>query len=650
MLEVTIAERTGLSWRSVSIGLGLTALIALGAPYTEYIVHTSLVTVDYFPLAAVFPFLLVVILNVAAGSICPKAALSTRELVVVFIMALMASALATAGLASYLLATIAAPYYFATPENRWADDLQPHIPRWVVPRDEGKALTYFFEGLPKGQSIPWGAWAIPLFWWATFILAFFTCALCLVVILRKQWVEHERIIFPLAEVPVELIQRSPTGGNLPAILRNRLFWAGFAVPFFVIIWNLFGYFTPVLPPIPIGQRTSIALTKDFPGITAWLRFSVLGFAFLANLEISFSLWFFHVLSIVQTGIYNRVGFVGGPGETYVDGHPAIAWQGFGGMAVMVFWGLWMARRHLRDVFMKAAGKAPHVDDSDEFFSYRKAVIGLILGTVYIVAWLCRSGLSPLVVGMFLFCAFVLYLGVARIVAEGGLVYLRGPIVPQIFVAYALGPSAISASSLVGLAFTYAWIGDLKVILMPYLFHSVKIGETLKLHRKTVYRAIIITLVAAGVTAIWYTLYLGYQHGAYNYGRYAFRGGATIPYDSAVGKIRNPFGPDTGKLLSLGGGALAMAAMIFMRYRFPWWSLNPIGFTVATTLPVTLTVLPIFLAWAAKYVILKLGGIQAYRKAQPFFLGLIIGEFAGSGIALVVDAIWFVGQGHELTGW
>jgi len=77
---------------------------------------------------------------------------------------------------------------------------------------------------------------------------------------------------------------------------------------------------------------------------------------------------------------------------------------------------------------------------------------------------------------------------------------------------------------------------------------------------------------------------------------------------------------------------------------------PIGFTVSTTLPVALTAFSIFLAWAAKFIILKLGGIRAYKKAQPFFLGLVIGEFTGSGLALIVDAIWFVGQGHELTGW
>jgi len=124
---------SGFTVRSFLVGLCLVILVVLGAPYTEYIVHTSLTTVDYFPLAAVFPFLLVVILNVGVMLVTPRWALTTHELCIVFIMALVTSALATAGLARYLLATIAAPYYFTTPENRWADYLHRHIPTWIVP-------------------------------------------------------------------------------------------------------------------------------------------------------------------------------------------------------------------------------------------------------------------------------------------------------------------------------------------------------------------------------------------------------------------------------------------------------------------------------------------------------------------------------------
>jgi hypothetical protein len=42
--------------------------------------------------------------------------------------------------------------------------------------------------------------------------------------------------------------------------------------------------------------------------------------------------------------------------------------------------------------------------------------------------------------------------------------------------------------------------------------------------------------------------------------------------------------------------------------------------------------PILIAWLLKRVILRGGGLQGYRTAVPFFLGLVLGEF-------VVGSIW-----------
>ena len=42
--------------------------------------------------------------------------------------------------------------------------------------------------------------------------------------------------------------------------------------------------------------------------------------------------------------------------------------------------------------------------------------------------------------------------------------------------------------------------------------------------------------------------------------------------------------------------------------------------------------PIFIAWLLKRVILRASGLQGYRTAVPFFLGLVLGEF-------VVGSVW-----------
>jgi len=35
--------------------------------------------------------------------------------------------------------------------------------------------------------------------------------------------------------------------------------------------------------------------------------------------------------------------------------------------------------------------------------------------------------------------------------------------------------------------------------------------------------------------------------------------------------------------------------------------------------------------------------------RPFFIGLILGFFAGAGVSFLVDMAWFPGEGHMLYG-
>jgi hypothetical protein len=53
----------------------------------------------------------------------------------------------------------------------------------------------------------------------------------------------------------------------------------------------------------------------------------------------------------------------------------------------------------------------------------------------------------------------------------------------------------------------------------------------------------------------------------------------------------------------------------------------------------------FAAWGVKLVILKLGGIPAYKRAVPLFLGLLVGSVIGTLLSIITDLIWFPGSGH-----
>ncbi|MBT4499344.1 MAG: hypothetical protein HOC74_16570, partial [Gemmatimonadetes bacterium] len=395
--EDDIARRraSGLTARALGLGMFLVVLVNLAAPFSLYVVRSSLLASDYMPIGALFPFFLVVVLlNPLLKTISPGWALHPGELVIVFMMGLVGASLATYGLTGYLVAVIASPYFFATPENQWSQYLHDHIPDWVVPSGQGQAMQWFFDGLPSGESIPWSVWVVPLFWWLSLMAVVVFVAFCIIVILRKQWVEHEKLLFPLVELPLIMVEDAEKPQRQPRFTRDRLFWTGFLIPLFVILWNSLHYFSPFVPQIPIGgtgvdQISNIQIARDFPSILVAIYPPIIGFSYLMNLEILFSFWFFHLLALIQVGIYARTGFSLGPSESYSSEYDAsMGWQSMGAFVAMVLWGLWMARPHLRAVWRKAwRGNADPLDDSEELLSYRRAVLGLVLGMVYIAAWL-----------------------------------------------------------------------------------------------------------------------------------------------------------------------------------------------------------------------------------------------------------------------
>ena len=82
------------------------------------------------------------------------------------------------------------------------------------------------------------------------------------------------------------------------------------------------------------------------------------------------------------------------------------------------------------------------------------------------------------------------------------------------------------------------------------------------------------------------------------------------------------------LAAIGVTGLLMA----LRTHFIWWPLHPIGYAVGfSRRTIDWMWFSILLGWAAKLLLLRFGGMRLYRRALPFFLGFILGEFTMGGI-------------------
>jgi len=632
--------------RAFLIGLFMVVLINVGAPYSLFVLKSSQWAISYLPLSVVFLFTGLVFANAALKSAFKIAGLHASELGIVFIMSLVGASIPTWGTSTYMIAVIAAPQYFASPENQWQDKVVQYARDWLMPRD-AIALKWFYNGIPAGEPIPWGAWVAPLFWWTSLVIAIFFLCHCLVSALRKQWVEHERLPFALMELPRQLIE-PPPGSNWPGFVRSKAFWIGFGIPFFIVMWNVVTYFTPAFPPIPRDLSTPISVGRGFPAINTHINWAIVGFTYFVNLDVSFSLWFFNILTMTQIGTFNHFGYSIPNLDIYSLGHPAVAWQSFGAMIVLVANLVWMARSHLGDIWRKALSGDENIDDSNELMSYRSIVFGGGLALLYIAFWMYRAGMSVATLSLFILTILILYTGITRIVMEGGLLFSRGPLVGQTFVGYTLGPHA-GVESNIALGLSYGWHHELKGFFMVASANSAKISDHIQLSRRTITFCVMVAAVTALVVSMAFILYMGYSFGAYNYGGWIFGAGSQVPYTESLRKIALT-APDWTRLMHLGIGSSIMAVLTFMRYRFPWWPLHPIGMPVGVcSYPMTIIVFSIFVSWLAKWAIMRSGGIGLYQKAQPFFIGLIMGYFTGIGVSFLIDMAFFPGQGHSLYG-
>lgn len=632
------------------MGAGLLLIVA-----SDYYINWSTVILSasknnkaLFPMGLFFPFVVLVAVNLLLKRANPQWALNRGELCVALGMGLIGSLFPFYGLASYVVGTIAAPYYFATPENSWAELLHPNMVSWLVMNNEDSAVTWFYDGLPAGQGIPWRAWAVPVFWWMTFVGAAACVALCLMVLLRKQWVENERLEFPLMAVGLRVANLGEREDGTPALLGQRLFRIAFWVGFFAVVWNIVSFFFPLMPGLPTTHTEGewflwLEGAKPF-----WVQISiyVMGFAYFARVETLFSFWLFFLFTEIEVATFDRLGIAAGHG-----GGEAVRSQNFGVLCAYVMFGLWMARAHLKAVFRKVFKGAADVDDAREAMSYRAAMIALATALLYMVAWLHAAGMEVRVAALYLFFTVMAYIGMARFAAELGLPY--GDIAYHAITwtpLHLMGGQTVAASTLTCQGYLWAMFGKTRGFLGPPIAQMLKLTTPFRAERGRLFGAIVLAVVAGATFAVLHAISMGYSSGGFNLrAAWNLLIGPQRSYDMSITWMRNPEAPDVERMLFMGSGVLITAVLTYLKYRFVRLPLHPVALMLQGTYMAQKTVFSVFLIWAYKSIILKVGGARLYKKGQPFFIGLLIGYATATFLSCIVDSLFFFGRGHLVHG-
>jgi hypothetical protein len=624
---------------SILIGLAVVGLMSVWIIYNQYILRSSRLNLNHnLPVAVLAIFLVLVALRFFLPAL-----ISRNRLILITSMILGASFIPGDGLMSYVMGSWTMPIYFATPENQW-ETFHPYLKTWVVPT-ESQGIRWFHEGLPDQRTLPWDIWIRPLIGWASIGLAFIATSLGLSSIFRKQWMEHEKLTYPMM-IPLQILAGDRQKLMAASTGRFPLFWVGFVISFGILAWNVLTFFNEYLPDIDLRGGWMHLVKGGINVYTMQINPLTLGLSYFASVEILMSACVFFLIKHFEIIVATRVGYtmpIGGGANHPGASSPLISWQTAGAFLAYVAWSLWNARARIKEAVDEALQNRPRQDP--DLVSSRTALLLIAFGVTFIILWFVAVGVETYVAAAMTFTLLISYIGISKMSAELGLPYLASPFGAEAFAVAAVGTANMSSASILMLSYTRNFEGYNSGMAMSLMTMLQKLRGQLNPTRLLI--GLLLALGLAYLISILYAISLGYEHGAYNFSSYTYKYYAKLSYQRAVYRINSPWQVDADRMTVLAIGAATMAAMMGMRFKLPWFRLHPIGFAIPL-IPHQFS--SFIVAWVIKSTLLRIGGMHSFQRGIPFFVGLISGYAAGIAFSSLIDFAFFPGSGHGVHWW
>jgi hypothetical protein len=592
----------------------------------EAIRYNTWPTMYSLPLHTVFIVLLLVGINALVRRRAPGWALGPGELLTIYIMLAISGVIAGYGLIQALVGWIIAPIERVTVGYDRQLLFRDVLPAWLVVTDE-QTLTHFYDGestlFAAKHLLDWGR---PALAWSAFMLAFFGAMLSLNALLRRRWIEEERLTFPLVQVPVAMVE--PSG----ALFRSRLVWVGFAMA--VVLGSVNGLHT-LFPAIPSLQPDLSSLNEDLG--RRWDCFLksegafwppylwAVGVGFLMPVDIAFSYWFFFWAVKLEELVTVLWGWDIAPDAPFTHQQSASALLAIG------LFVLWSGRRHLARALRLAFRPSLGPRDGEEPLRYRWAVGLLALSVAGMAVFVGLAGAPAWIIFVYLGLYLVASLALSRLRAELG--------APQTEV-YAAGPHTLLTQLVTPASFPFRGLAILTLFgwtskaygmdATPLQMEGFKMAQAARVRVRGLVAAMFVAVVAGLVIAYVALLTPLYSLGA-DSAKVGFEG-PTQAYASLI-TWTSGVAPAPLQRGSAMGVAFVFTFFLYaMRSRFFWWPFHPMGYVLAPMWFTHHLWMSVFVAWTIKALILRYGGLRAYTKALPFFLGLILGD-------CVIGSLW-----------
>jgi hypothetical protein len=624
-------EVAGLRPSTAVVGLVLVGAVAVGGAFSA-LINYDLVGLGHLPRVAVFVVFALIAVNALSMLLVRRRAFSQRQLAFIYIAILVMAGIPGQQLVTYLyLGMIGSQYYAHGQSNDFDTEVIPHIEPWMVPAmdAEGDVISHAFHGLPWGEAIPWQPWVRPLLLWTPYLLALLGLQICLAALFRRRW-DQERLTYPLARVPVELVTYKTRTDVVPELLKNKLFWLTFIIPVIVYTKKALSFHNPDIRGVNLYKDIGVVF-----GTPPWtsldylplhIYFETIGATYLIPTAVGFSLWFFWIL--------RRLIYVYRDMRGLLDHPQYLLQQGVGAYVVLAGICLWGARRTLGQAFRGMFGIRGEEDDTEETphdrHPMRPALAGwgIVFCLAVIVVWGVAAGASPapvlVMVGLYVVGLIVL----SRLVAEMGLFCVWTPMFPpQEITARLWGTfNPLGQKTTTALCYMGWKIQDSASATVANVLQGFKINELSRLKDSSGLWLMVAALLVAVFASHPASIYAIYTQGVYDLGWWPAGAADDLPNQiHNLTTVLNPYGREA--YAAMAHGAIIVAGLHLLRthyHRFPLLAFA-YGAALGPQFMMDRYGFSIFIGWCFKSALLKYGGVGSHNKIRPAALGLICGN-------------------------
>ena len=450
---------------------------------------------------AVFTLALLLLINAGLRRYAENLAFTPAELLLIYTMVTMVSTISGHAMMAILMGGLAHPFWFASPENEWSELFLHHIPSWMTVRQTEALRGYYEGGTSVFRSESFKAWLLPVSLWSGFILVLYCSLLCIGLILRKHWMEREKLSFPLTQLPLQMT----TNRNF---FKLKTLWIGFSVSAIIRVTNGLHDIFPALPNFPSNFVLDGFFTeKPWNAIgysSMSFNLAIVGLTYFMPLDLAFSTWFFFWLTRAERITASLVGI--NVSDLHLNDRATGGWIG---IAVITLWG---ARRHLSDIFRNLVGQLDS-NESDEPISFPTLITMTLICLILVFSFCYLAGMSIWTISVFyiIFIAFALAIG--RVRAELGPPYHEViGINPRQMMVDIFGTRRLGGNNLTIISFLYAFNRCNRSHPMPNQVESLRIGERARIPALPLIIALVFAIGCGAFATFWSYLEFMYRYG------------------------------------------------------------------------------------------------------------------------------------------